>query len=443
MTIEKELKTLTSEQKRRHRFDGWLNPDITFDSPEAEKAYKQKVTRFISTIDLKPPDRVPVLTSAGFFPAYYAGSTLKKVMYDYDELKRCWMTFLNDFEFDAFPGPGLVLSARQMELLGHRLHEWPGHGMSDKVATYQYVEGEYMPPEEYDDLIIDPTDYLLRTFLPRTNSNLAGLTQLSPMSPMVGIPNFYFNQLTNPDIRSAIRTMLDVADEGAKWGQAVRDVGIAALTRGNPSFYGSISQAPYDMIGDMMRGTRGVMLDMYKRPTQLLEAMDRLVPLAIREGVNGAEKTNCPVVFMPLHKGTGGFMSNAQFEKFYWPSLRRVLMGLIDQGLVPMLFAEGNYVERLEIIQDLPKKSTIWHFETMDMAKAKSILKDVACIVGNLPVSLLCTGTPEQVKAESRRLIDTCADGGGYILAGSASMNEGNPDNLRAMMAAAKEYGVY
>ena len=443
MKTEKEWKSLSAGQKRQLRFEGWLNPDITFENPEAEKAYKKKVTRFISAINLEPPDRVPVLTSSGFFPAYYAGSTLKKVMYDYEELKRCWMVFLNDFEFDAFPGPGLVLSARQMELLGHRLHEWPGHGMGDQVATYQYVEGEYMPPEEYEELIVDPTDYLLRTFLPRTNSNLAGLAQLAPMSPMVGIPNFYFNQLTNPDIRAAIRTMLDVADEGAKWGQAVRDVSLAALTRGNPSFYGSLSQAPYDMIGDMMRGTRGIMLDMYKRPTQLLAAMDRLVPLAIREGVIGAEKTNCPVVFMPLHKGTGGFMSNAQFEKFYWPSLRRVLVGLIDEGLVPLLFAEGNYVERLEIIRDLPKGSTIWYFEDMDMSKAKSMLKDVACIAGNLPVSLLCTGTPEQVKEKSRRLIETCAAGGGYILAGSASMNEGNPDNLRAMMAAAKEYGVY
>jgi uroporphyrinogen-III decarboxylase len=79
----------------------------------------------------------------------------------------------------------------------------------------------------------------------------------------------------------------------------------------------------------------------------------------------------------------------------------------------------------------------------MDMAKAKKVLGDNACIAGNLPVSVLCTGTPQQVKEGCRKLIETCAHGGGYILTGAASINEGNPDNLRAMMQAAQEYGVY
>jgi len=55
----------------------------------------------------------------------------------------------------------------------------------------------------------------------------------------------------------------------------------------------------------------------------------------------------------------------------------------------------------------------------------------------------MCTGTPEEVKKRCRELIKTCAPGGGYILTASAFMDYGNPENLRAMMAAAKEYGVY
>jgi len=70
-------------------------------------------------------------------------------------------------------------------------------------------------------------------------------------------------------------------------------------------------------------------------------------------------------------------------------------------------------------------------------------LGDNACIAGGLPASVLCTGTPEEVKAHCRRSIEICAPGGGYILTAGASMNKGNPDNLRAIMEAAKEYGVY
>ena len=185
------------------------------------------------------------------------------------------------------------------------------------------------------------------------------------------------------------------------------------------------------------------MIDMFQRPDKLHEAMERLVHIAVDEAVAGANASDCPIVMMPLHKGTGGFMSNKQYETFYWPTFKKLLMGMIDEGLVPMPFAEGNYESRLEIIKDMPRSSIVWWFEHMDMAKAKVILGDIACIAGNVPVTLLCTGTPQDVKERCRKLIEVCAPGGGYILTGGASMDKGNPDNLRAVMEAAKEFGVY
>jgi uroporphyrinogen-III decarboxylase len=202
-------------------------------------------------------------------------------------------------------------------------------------------------------------------------------------------------------------------------------------------------EAPFDLIGDTLRGTKGIMMDMYQRPDKLQEAMGKIAPIFIDSAVAAANASGSPVVFMPLHKGPDGFMSNKQFETFYWPTLKKVMIGLIEEGLVPMPFAEGNYMPRLKIIKEMPKGKVIWYFEAMDMAKAKKVLGNRACIAGNLPASVLCTGTPQEVKEGCRRLIETCAPEGGYILTGAASMNEGNPDNLRAMMEAAKEYGVY
>jgi uroporphyrinogen-III decarboxylase len=203
-----------------------------------------------------------------------------------------------------------------------------------------------------------------------------------------------------------------------------------------------MSQAPFDMVGDFLRGTRGIMMDIFQRPDKLQQAMAKLVPVAISDAVNSANASGCPIIFIPLHKGTGGFMSNKQFEEFYWPTLREVMMGLINEGLIPLPFAEGNYEPRLEIIKDLPRSSTIWFFEHMDMAKAKKILGHT-CIAGNVPVTMMVTGKPAEVKERCRQLIEVCAPGSGYILTAGAWMDIGNPDNLRAMMEAAKEYGVY
>ncbi len=441
---EKTWTQLSATEKREERFKTWLSPaDAKFIDPEAEKGYRARVTRFIKTIGLEEPDRVPVMLPSGYYPAIYGGASLKKVMYDYDELRRTYLTFLQDFDMDSFAGPGLVLPAKVMEDIEYKLHEWPGNGLADDVTMYQYVEGEYMSADEYDDFIADPTDYLLRTYLPRTAGAFNGLARLSPLTPLVSIPINYLLAFKDPKVRAAVQALLDAGRELEKWWAAVADVSEAAIAKGIPTVWGSLACAPYDLIGDSLRGTRGIMMDMYRRPSKLIEAMERTVPIAVKETVAGANASGCPIVFMPLHKGTGGFMSNKQFERFYWPTLKKLMIGLIDEGLIPMAFAEGDYTDRLEIVKEMPSRSIIWYFETMDMAYAKKVLGDRACIAGNLPTSVLCTGTPAQVKDYCRRLIDTCAPGGGYILTGAASVDKGDPDNLRAMMEAAKEYGTY
>jgi len=146
---------------------------------------------------------------------------------------------------------------------------------------------------------------------------------------------------------------------------------------------------------------------------------------------------------MPLHKGADGFMSGKQYETFYWPTFKKVIMALVNEGIVPVLFAEGGYNTRLEVIKELPKASVAWWFDQTDMAKAKKVLGDRACLMGNVPTSLMMTGTPKEVKEHCRKLIEVCAPGGGYILSGGANIDKGPPENLRAMMEAAREYGTY
>jgi len=185
------------------------------------------------------------------------------------------------------------------------------------------------------------------------------------------------------------------------------------------------------------------MLDMYRQPDKLLEAMESIATMEIKRGVSGANASGVPVIFIPLHKGADGFMSERQFETFYWPTLKKVILGLIDEGVVPSMFAEGGYNSRLEIIKDLPRGKGVWHFDQTDMARAKEVLGDTACIMGNVPSSLLFSGTPEEVKNYCKELIDVVGKGGGFILAEGAVIDEGEPENLRAVMEAAKEYGVY
>jgi uroporphyrinogen-III decarboxylase len=171
--------------------------------------------------------------------------------------------------------------------------------------------------------------------------------------------------------------------------------------------------------------------------------MERIAPLTIASAISSITPGGAPIVIMPLHKGADTFMSIKQYETFYWPTFKKVVMAIVNEGITPVLFAEGSYNKRLDIIGDFPKGSVAWYFDQTDIFKAKEKIGDRCCIMGNVPTSMILTGTPKEVKDYCRKLIEVCGKGGGYILAAGANVDNGAPENMRAMMAAAREYGVY
>jgi uroporphyrinogen-III decarboxylase len=442
--VERNWAELSPEEKRERRFRRWLSPPhVKFSSPEAEKAYKERATRLMNAFMLKVPDRVPVMLPAGNFPAYYAGTDLKTVMYDYDKLRRAWIKFLHDFDMDTYRGPGLVHPGKVLEILDYKLYKWPGHGIASDVKGYQFVEGEYMMADEYDALIRDPSDFAIRVFIPRVVGALEPFRKLARFSSLLGMPIRFVSPATEPDVQAAFQAIVDAGKEMAKWREAVNYCNREADAAGFPSMTGGMGVAPFDTIGDSLRGTQGIILDMYRQPDKLLEAMEKMADLTIENAIATANETGGIMVSFPLHKGDDTFMSDEQFETFYWPTLKKVILALINEGLMVFLFAEGRYGRRLETIKDLPRGWTIWHFDQTDMAKAKKVLGDTACIAGNVPTSLMCTGTPQDVREICRKLIEVCGRGGGYLLTGGAAATEVREENLHAMMEAAKEYGVY
>jgi hypothetical protein len=435
---------LTSEQKREKRFERWLDAkEVDFKNPEAKEAYQLRVTRFIKTIKLEKPDRVPVILPAGSFPLHYAGMTLKDAMYDNDRLCQAYRKFLADFESDTFSGPGMVPSGKASEIVNTLTVKWPGHGLPDTASMVQFVENEYMKADEYDLFLEDLTDFCLRYYLPRSIGALAPFANFPPTPFILGMANRFLMPAVMPQVRAAYQAIIDYGMETAKWMGPLMQFDREALAAGYPTLFGGQSHAPFDILADTLRGTKGVIMDMYRQPEKLLAAIEKVTPMNIACGLDGANMSGRPIVFFALHKGDDTFMSNKQFEKFYWPTFRKVIIGLVEEGVVPLLFAEGRYDNRLEIIKDLPKGKVIWYFDRTDMFRAKKILGDNACIAGNVPASLLITGTPEDVKEYCRKLIEVCGAGGGFILTGGASIDKGDPANLHAMTEAAMEYGVY
>lgn len=449
--MAKTWQEMTADEKQEAQFQKLLAPkdpegnDLKFQNHDAETAYKARINRLKDAVQLKKrPDRVPVTLFPSMFPYLYAGMTVQEAMYDYEKCVAAYKKFVLDFEPDlpmgaAGPGPG-----RFYEILDYKLYSWPGHGVAPE-HSYQCNEGEYMKAEEYDLLLTDPSFYFRNFYLPRVFGKLAPWNMLPPLTGILEMYGVAFNFIPFglPPVQDAYKALFEAGAEALKWATAVGGVDIELASMGFPNIFGGFSKAPFDVVGDTLRGTRGIIMDMYRQPDKLLKALEALTPIMIGLGLGAAQQTGKPFIFMPLHKGADGFLSDEQFNTFYWPTLKAVIEGLIEGGCIPLPAAEGGYNTRLKYLRELPRGKTLWMFDQTDMAKAKEVVGDTLCLLGNVPSSTLKLGTPQNVKECARNLIDTAGKGGGYIMCNGAFFDEAAPENVKAMVEFTKEYGVY
>lgn len=437
---------MSADQRRDARIAEWLAAEgVPFESPEAEATYRAGVNRFRDVIAVtKEPDRVPIMLNATFMPANLYGVSPHTMMYEPEVLTSTFGRFLAEYQPDYYFTPAIIGSGQVLEILDYKQYAWPGHGVSEE-SGYQYVESEYMLTEEYQALIDDPSDFWLRMYLPRMCGALEPFSRIPPLTDLweIALVMGHMIPFGAPDVQEALRALMEAGRTAFEWIQHVGAFEMTIRAKGLVSGAGGLSKAPFDILADTLRGTRATMIDMHRRPELVLKAVERLTPLAIKQGLNGANHQKNPIVFMPLHKGADGFMSDEQFRQFYWPSLKEVVVGLANEGCIPFLFCEGGYNSRLEYLAEIPKGTTLCMFDRTDMREAKRVLGGRVCIAGNVPSGLILTGTADEVKAYCKELIDDVGKGGGYMMSFGTAMDEGKPDTVHAMIDFTREYGVY
>lgn len=412
-------------------------------SDVARAAYDARWARILACARLEQPDRMPVAMHAFFWPANHGGITYRQMMHDYDACKRVCFDAVMDFEPDAvYPMVMATASGRALEKLDFKQVQWPGHGVGD-MQPFQYLDREYMRADEYDDFLFDPTGFYLHKYLPRVAGAFAGFDR---------IPDFpglhYFRLIAGirpfalPEVRESFERIVAAAEEAntfyghhLDWVQRVNAAGFPLINGGN-------SIAPYDFIADYFRGATGMMKDLFRHKDKLEQVLDKAAVFIARMTIANAKAANHPIVFIPIHWAPDAFMSPKQFEAFWWPSFRRLLIQLIEAGLIPMPLWEADCTRRLEVIKDVPPGTCIYWFERTDMVKAFEVLGDRVALRGNLSPSLLTTGTPVEVDAAVKRLVDEVwRKGGRLILDGAFGIPDETPTpNVRAMFDAARRY---
>jgi hypothetical protein len=380
-----------------------------------EQLYEEREKRVSDAIELREPDRIPLWLIAESNPRL--GLPPAAAYYEPLAWKEALIKEILDFEPDLY----LAIfgdAGRSWEVLEIKNKLWPG-GPLPPDYEYQFVEGEYMQADEYDLFLSDPSDFMVRCYLPRVYNTLAPLAKLPPISLMYNSFEFITNLFTSPEFEQMARALKKAGQELEKHRSVVGNAQAELASLGFPDMgHGSgAGGAPFDTISSFLRGMKGSMLDMYRRPEKLLQACEVILNKRISTAIPADPNRSGSFrrAGIPLWRGDCSFMSDAQFERFYWPGLKRAMQAAIDLGYIPMPLFEARFGKRLEHLLELPKGKVAAVVENVDIIPAREILRGHTCIIGKPPVSLQYSSIQE-TQDYYKDLIKKCGKGGGLML---------------------------
>lgn len=390
-------------------------------SEDIREKYEKRLARYQAAIALEEPDRIPISAGSNYFAEIYAGATKQEFIYNSDLWKKADEKFANDFpEVDNLRSGRLW--APPLEAVGWNLYKLPGRELSPDVP-FQFIEGERMKSDEYDLFIDSPVEFIFERILPRV-----------------------FEEFKERGSMRSYISFLKAGMAAVLMGNRVRDrVEHLEKRLGMPlSMYGFML-APFDYFADGLRGLNGIMIDLFRQPDKVQEACEAIIPHIVNVALASADPLRRYPIFMPLHRGCSPFLSPEQFDRFYWPALKKAMMKLIDAGYTIRPYLEGDWGPHWHHFRELPKGRLILDIDgPADIFRAKEEIGDWQCIAGGIPDHLLILGSPDEVRERVKLVCSSLGKDGGYIINGACGIPyDTKPENYRAMLDAVLEYGQY
>ncbi len=398
-------------------------------TPPVCQRYAERFRRYTTALRNGKPDRVPIRPFVAEFTARYAGYTCQEVTHDYQKAFEAVRRTAMDYDWDAVVSNMVYCWTGLTEAIGLKYYGVPGIHVPKDVG-FQYreppEEAAWMPPQDYDALIADPTGYLLNVWLPRVSRDV-----VAPGEPSTARNNLSF--------LSGGMAMMSYFGAYPEQNRRLREeVGVVSAIAG-------ILKAPMDILADKLRGYLGLCTDLFERRDKIMAACEALMPHLFHVALSSADPDKEVPIGFWMHRSCVPLVSPDDFNQFYWPTLKPIILELWKRGHQVLFYAEGNWDAHLETFAELPAGSIVYHVDRGDIFKAHRVLGRKFCLSGGVPNALLGRyGKPEQIRARVKQIIDGVARDGGYIMDASAIiMNDATPEHMQVLTDCTHEYGGY
>ena len=222
-------------------------------SQDMKALFEERLGRYHAAISLEPHDRIPIATGSNYFAEIYSGNTMQETLYNPEKWLQAEIKFCQDFpEADVLRDNRIYGPLH--DALDVKNYKLPGRDLPANTQ-FQFVEQEYMKKDEYDDLINDPTGFMIDVLLPRI-----------------------FGELRNRGTGRSHIAMWKAGVAMAQFGAIMKNRAIVLEQQyGMPQPMSGFFLAPFDVLADTLRGLTGTFLDMFRQPDKVLAACDVLV----------------------------------------------------------------------------------------------------------------------------------------------------------------------
>lgn len=396
----------------------------------ADKAalYDARLRRYLTAMHGGMPDMIPIRPFVAEFTGTYAGYDCQQLAHDYSMAFEAACRCAADFDWDAVVANMVYVWTGLTQAMGLKYYGVPGIDIPPTTG-FQYREppenNAFMRPDEYDALIEDPTGFLYNVWWPRVSRHGAAPGQPASMESTLAL------------VKGGMAMWKYFCDFGPQIERLKNECGM-------PSAIAGIFKAPMDIIADKLRGYLGLVEDLFERRDKVVAACEALMPhLAQVARMSAGPGRQVPIGYW-MHRGGVPFVSFDVFENIYWATTKPIIEQLWSEGYQTLFYAEGKWDHHLKSFATLPEGSIVYHVDQGDIYKTHEVLGEKFCISGGLSNVLLAFGSPDEVRAECKKIIDGVARDGRYIMdAGAIVQNDAKVENIRAMTDFTREYGVY
>jgi uroporphyrinogen decarboxylase len=136
-------------------------------------------------------------------------------------------------------------------------------------------------------------------------------------------------------------------------------------------------------------------------------------------------------------------ISPRMYRKFAWRFEKQMVDDLKKSGIILHNHICGNTIPIVKDFIDTGAQVIEVDHKT-DAFKIKEVARGRTCLLGNIDTGILAMGTPDDVDAACKELIEVWKPDSGCILGPGCAMGSTTPaDNIHALVESAKKYGVY